>query len=40
MSTNKQIINKNHDIYERIFKFVVDVIKLIRLIPKFGIGFI
>ena len=26
--------NKKYDIYERIFKFVVAVIKLIRLLPK------
>ena len=26
--------NNKYDIYERIFKFVVNVIKLVRLIPK------
>jgi four helix bundle protein len=34
MYTNKQITNKKYDIYERIFRFIVDVIKFVRQIPK------
>lgn len=34
MYTNKPITNKKYDIYERIFRFIVDVIKFLRLIPK------